>query len=317
MDELEKYNLKEIDLEKIIEEMSPLFFDNKVFIYLFGSRAYQTNSTRSDIDLIIFSEKPLNENKLKIFMNSHKYLDFFVGNEEYIHSLVNDSSISLRGGFNSLIQQLDAVLLWDSVNGFCENNFSFLFQTIKGNVKWHPSSFSGIDPIISIKKFVKNYFSQINDRQLAFLNEGIECYENENWLAFISMIGAYLETLILDLIVTYELRVNVKINSLLPDYHLNIGDIGLNIGVKSRMERFVAFITTNDANFGKLYLKNKAHVTFIETTFDIARRFRNNVDHCLEYQYDEDTCSSIILLFNGNVQTVVDAISLLRSNPGL
>ena len=45
--------IKTIDLKKNIDELTKLFHIEK--IYLFGSRAYGTNSTRSDIDLTILA----------------------------------------------------------------------------------------------------------------------------------------------------------------------------------------------------------------------------------------------------------------------
>lgn len=315
--DLEDYNIKEIDLAVIINELVTYMPNCIGEIYLFGSRAYKTNSTRSDIDLIILFKEKEDKLLLKVFSDTHNYLDFFIGTKEYIHSLVNDSTIKLKDGYVSLIEQLDAVLLWNEKNGFVKDNAAFFKQFIKKNVKWHPSSFESVDPIINLKKFIKNYATFISPRQLAFLKESIENYENENWLSFISMIGAYLETVFLDLISKYENRISIINASLLSNYHRDIGDTSALIGVKTRLEKFINFVNLNDTNFGKKYLDNKNIATFLETTFDIARRYRNSVDHCLEHDYDDDTCNQLVLLFNTNVQLIINAISLLNTNPSL
>ena len=314
-----EFGIKTIDLKSVITDLLSIYNNGIDRIYLFGSRGYQTNSLRSDIDIILVCDSYVDITSLKIFLESHRYLDFFIGNgaSSSVHSLVNDSVISLRPPFEDLFVQLDAKELWNDVDGFVQKNEIFFLQDIKTNVKWHPSSFASIDPIINIKKFLKNYSSSISDRQKVFLSSACECYEEQIWLGFISLIGAYLETLLLDLIKTYESRVFVLFNSCLNDYQSQISNFSTFISIKTRMERFIHFISNHDPNFSKRYLKDKGHDTFLETTFDIARRYRNEVDHCLEHNFDDDDCNQLVLLFAKNIQIVVEAINTLNSTPGL
>ena len=314
-----EFGIKTVDLKSIISDLLGFYKNGISKIFLFGSRGYQTNSLRSDIDIILVCKSNVDVASLKIFIETHRYLDFFIGNSLFtsIHSLVNDSIISLRAPFEDLISQLDAKELWNDVDGFLQKNELFFMQDIKTNVKWHPSSFASVDPIINIKKFLNNYSSFISDRQKVFLCNACDCYEEQIWIGFISLVGAYLETLLLDLIKAYESRVCVLYNSFLSDYQSQISDFSMLLGIKTRMERFIHFISNHDSNFSKKYLKDKGHNTFIETTFDVARRYRNEVDHCLEYKFDDDDCNQLILLFAKNVQIVVEAINLLNSTPNL
>lgn len=83
------------DLKKIIEAINSKFADiNKVF--LFGSRAYKTNSPRSDIDLLVYSDKPIPNSEIVEWLNAmFPPIDFFKTTDMKIaESAINGSAIS-------------------------------------------------------------------------------------------------------------------------------------------------------------------------------------------------------------------------------
>ena len=90
-------------------------------IYLFGSRAYKTNSLRSDIDLLLYSQQPL---ALHAFPElCHKSIDLFETIDfKQASSYSNNSKLYLRDSYSSILEQLDAVLLWDNENNFNRDN---------------------------------------------------------------------------------------------------------------------------------------------------------------------------------------------------
>lgn len=114
-----RYNLKEliaalVSAQPGIEE-----------IYLFGSRAYNTGSLRSDCDLLvrIVPAKVTRASDLRDFSLAHcPALDFFLCADSRATSCSNDSFV-YAGTFEELILKLDAVALWTRSGGF--TNFSF------------------------------------------------------------------------------------------------------------------------------------------------------------------------------------------------
>ena len=129
-----EFGIKTIDLKSVITDLLSTYNNGIDRIYLFGSRGYQTNSLRSDIDIILVCKSRVDITSLKIFLENHRYLDFFIcdGASSSVHSLVNDSMISLRAPFEDLFVQLDAKELWNDVDGFVQKNEIFLIQ--------HPTS---------------------------------------------------------------------------------------------------------------------------------------------------------------------------------
>lgn len=119
--------IKEWDLEEIIEELTKRYpAINQV--YLFGSRAYQTNSLRSDIDLLAFTN-----GKVLIDADVNSWLpfrfeavDLFWSHDgKLARSSANGSIIQFRENdpkeYKNLPDQLDAILIWDKVQGFYDD----------------------------------------------------------------------------------------------------------------------------------------------------------------------------------------------------
>jgi predicted nucleotidyltransferase len=94
-------------------------------LYLFGSRAYGTMSTRSDCDIIVraASNARIRGSDLREFASSHcAPLDLFLCTEARATSVTNDSFVQ-AASFHSLIEKLDAQLLWSRNDGFAEFAF--------------------------------------------------------------------------------------------------------------------------------------------------------------------------------------------------
>lgn len=111
-----KRGLQAWSLQKIIEEICE-DFPSIEEVYLFGSRAYSTGSLRSDIDLLVFSKKPINAQVMaRLFPDNHP-ADIFL--TEDMNTAVSSSNGSkVRTDHRSLIEKLDAILLWKHDQGF-------------------------------------------------------------------------------------------------------------------------------------------------------------------------------------------------------
>lgn len=119
------------DLKKIIQEIIKEFPSIKK-IYLFGSRAYKTNSSRSDIDLLFFSEIPLPNSRITEWINRvYPPVDFFKSTDMKVaESAINGSAIiSLEIPLN---EKLDAIELWNLNDGFSTSFEDWIQETRKG-----------------------------------------------------------------------------------------------------------------------------------------------------------------------------------------
>jgi hypothetical protein len=121
------------NLKEIISELTKAFPTIKE-VYLFGSRAYKTNSLRSDIDLLIFSENIIPANKIFDWITSnYNPIDIFKTiDKKNAESAINGSILFLRNGFTDLPTQLDAILLWKSDSNFSDTYEDWDQLTRKG-----------------------------------------------------------------------------------------------------------------------------------------------------------------------------------------
>ena len=120
-------NIQVWDLNEIITEITTTCPDIKQ-IYLFGSRAYQTNSLRSDIDLLAFTDGAmLNDAEINDWLPfEYPPVDLFWSYDGLVaKSAANGSAITFRKDdpkkYKDLPEQLDAILLWDMEHGFYKN----------------------------------------------------------------------------------------------------------------------------------------------------------------------------------------------------
>lgn len=104
------------DLEAIIKILAGKF-DEIQSVYIFGSRRFETGSTRSDIDILLTTKKFLAPAKLRDFTLEHSTaLDLFILENGRATSAANDSFIEADTNEN-LIKSVNAVLLYDKDSG--------------------------------------------------------------------------------------------------------------------------------------------------------------------------------------------------------
>lgn len=114
----------EIDLGNISEKLIEKFPQIEK-IHLFGSRRYGTNSTRSDIDLLIeFSAHVKQKDILEFCDDLCPALDIFKLENGKAISFQNDSFIQFQNK-SELLQNLNAVEIWNNKEG-----------RLKADIKW-------------------------------------------------------------------------------------------------------------------------------------------------------------------------------------
>jgi len=126
------------DLREIVSDICR-HHEEVSHIYLFGSRAYKTNSFRSDIDLLVFTDNiPIPDVTINAWLHD-KYppVDLFCSYDSVVaKSVINGSCIKFDSknirGYQSLADQLDAKLLWTKEENFSEQFFDWIQQTING-----------------------------------------------------------------------------------------------------------------------------------------------------------------------------------------
>lgn len=104
------------DLEAIIKILAGKFNEIES-IYIFGSRRFETGSTRSDIDILLKTKKFIAPAKLRDFTLEHSTaLDLFILENGRATSVANESFIEEDTNEN-LIKSVNAVLLYDKDTG--------------------------------------------------------------------------------------------------------------------------------------------------------------------------------------------------------
>ena len=108
-------------------------------MYLFGSRAYKTNSFRSDIDILAITDSiPISDVEVNSWLHEeYPPVDLFCSYDSQVaRSVINGSCIHYRKdndrGYCNLSDQLDARLLWDKRNGFSSDFSDWIQQTLNG-----------------------------------------------------------------------------------------------------------------------------------------------------------------------------------------
>lgn len=126
-----KYNIKEYDLKKIISNFVQEF-PSVSEIYIFGSRRYKTRNTRSDLDLLVYSEKKEITTKIRDFaFQECPYLDFFIGEKGIAISCANNSNVSSTSK-KALLNELNVLPVWSRKKGFSNEDIDWKFETLAG-----------------------------------------------------------------------------------------------------------------------------------------------------------------------------------------
>ncbi len=127
----------EYDLAKLAEDLSqknPEITE----LYLFGSRARGTQSTRSDADVLVISSGHIKAHKLREFSAMHcDALDLFVVDGAKAVSSQNESFIE-ADDLTSLLKMLGAVKIWSRSSGREAANIEWRFY-IKEGVDFVPT----------------------------------------------------------------------------------------------------------------------------------------------------------------------------------
>lgn len=113
-----------INLRDLIYKISKI--NNVKEIYIFGSRAYETGSLRSDIDILVYAPEGLRRDEIMPIIEMEKALDIFkTTNKIEAESFANDSWIRR----DDIVATLDAKLLWSKEKG--ESSLMDRYQKIK------------------------------------------------------------------------------------------------------------------------------------------------------------------------------------------
>ncbi len=106
-------DFREINLEQQLEKITK--YPSVESVYLFGSRAYRTGSTRSDVDILIYSpDEEIPDDCLLELFKDEPALDLFLTRDlRDAKSVINSSHIFKE----DLIKVIDAVLVWSKSEG--------------------------------------------------------------------------------------------------------------------------------------------------------------------------------------------------------
>jgi predicted nucleotidyltransferase len=99
-------------------------------LWMFGSRAYGTQSLRSDVDILVRVKENgfVKSSVLRDFALAEcRALDFFIVQGGRAVSCMNDSYVS-AGCFEELATKLDALLLWSDQGGFAMVSAPWVFE---------------------------------------------------------------------------------------------------------------------------------------------------------------------------------------------
>ncbi len=113
MRNITNWNIKDM-IEYLLENISCI-----QSIYLFGSRAYQTKSLRSDIDILLISDEPISFSEfIDIMHDKFPPLDVFYSTDnKNAVSAINNSVLKTKDK-TTLVEQVEAILLWNRENQY-------------------------------------------------------------------------------------------------------------------------------------------------------------------------------------------------------
>ncbi len=129
---------KEYDLallaENLAEEIPEI-----TELYLFGSRARGTKSTRSDADVLVITDEYIKPQQLRKFsFENCEALDLFTVDGGKATSTQNESFIEAEN-FSSLIALLGALRIWSRSEGRAQANIEWRFK-VQEDVEFIPTS---------------------------------------------------------------------------------------------------------------------------------------------------------------------------------
>ncbi len=101
------------DLDELVAD-----FPDIEEIYLFGSRRYPHQSTRSDIDIVVKTSKFIAPGQLRTYVDQYPALDIFYAEGGSITSTINESYID-ADSLVAVLEKIDAIKIWSREQGYC------------------------------------------------------------------------------------------------------------------------------------------------------------------------------------------------------
>ncbi|WP_166140068.1 5'-methylthioadenosine/S-adenosylhomocysteine nucleosidase [Nocardioides ochotonae] len=102
---------RDVDLKGLLLEVAEILDIENLTAYLFGSRKDRTGSVRSDIDILLVSERRLTQEQAEQIWRLEPYLDIFVARNGVARSLVNESELTAPNN-SELVSVLGAAPLF-------------------------------------------------------------------------------------------------------------------------------------------------------------------------------------------------------------
>lgn len=288
-----------IDLKDIIDELIKKF-DQITEVFLFGSRAYRTNSTRSDIDLIIRSKELIAPEDLRSVYDKYEFCDLFYGSEDSINSVVNGSSISRK----KLIKTLDAIKLWDCKNKY--QNKEYYKQIINKYQRFVPS-------LGHYSAQFKAFKAKINNPALSsycqfHFQESMVEYANENYVACVSFFGLSSEELLQKMVEGCEKKYICDYPGSTRDawYVLHTSSTNHRRCAKNNLVALESYFASersffNSNGFNKLDEMLK--------TFDVIRNYRNDADHPSGFRFEKEYCDQLFGSLSFHMDLIINLIA--------
>lgn len=292
--------IKKINLRNNIDVLTNQFQIDK--IYLFGSRAYCTNSTRSDIDLIIVGGN-LPHVSINQYHRFNDYLDIFIGSHQSITSPVTGAKIDRRG-IKSIYKQLDAKLLWSRKHGYIDKNKKYLEQSVYENQSFFASAVPYEQEFLNLKQELNN--PNMSAECQIYLNESLASYFYDCYTACVAMLGCAYESLINDLIEVCDKKNQAD----------NPGDTSFDRNIKSktvakqRMEGIKNYLKQDVAYYRSLGF-DRIDEKF--SMFDLIRQYRNNADHPSHFQFTDENCKALFAATTLHLKAVIKLIADLKT----
>lgn len=129
---------KEYDLALLAENLAEAI-PEITELYVFGSRARGTKSTRSDADVLVIADGYIKPQQLREFsFKNCDALDLFAVDGGKATSTQNESFIEAEN-FSSLIAMLGAIKIWSRSEGRAQANIEWRFK-VKEGVEFIPTS---------------------------------------------------------------------------------------------------------------------------------------------------------------------------------
>jgi predicted nucleotidyltransferase len=171
------------DLNEIIDYLKSTI-EGIETIYLFGSRAHNGSSHRSDIDILVLSSQAIPiADVLENLHEKYPPVDLFETNDNRTaRSLINGSSITSNTG--TLAEMLGAIQLWPAANNDTEEVFDSWIQTTVRGIDYKMT----ILPIPqNIEAVASRYLEALNFNKLSGVHMG------SSWLEISKSIANYVE----------------------------------------------------------------------------------------------------------------------------